>query len=78
MDDIFGSYYTQSKGFKVVYNKASVYQDRNNHNLTTDFENEILGYKYLPFILEDVKTNLEKVISEKSVQVFRQYTKEFQ
>jgi hypothetical protein len=78
MDDIFGSYYTQSKGFRVIYNKASVYQDRNNHNLITDFENEILGYRYLPFILEDVKTNLEKVISEKSIQAFRQYTKEFQ
>ena len=45
MDDIWASYYVQAKGFKVLYNKPSVYQDRNVHDLTKDMEKEIIGYK---------------------------------
>lgn len=44
MDDIWGGYLCQMKGHKVIYNKASVYQARNSHDLTKDFENEICGY----------------------------------
>ena len=33
MDDIWASYYVESLGFKVVYSEASVYQDRNEHDL---------------------------------------------
>ena len=44
MDDIWASYYVQAKGFKVLYNKPSVYQDRNVHDLTKDMEKDI-GYK---------------------------------
>ena len=38
MDDIWASYYVQAKGFKVLYNKPSVYQDRNVHGLTKDMK----------------------------------------
>ena len=44
MDDIWASYYVLSKGFKVVYNKASVFQKRNEHDLTKDMLKEFIGY----------------------------------
>lgn len=47
MDDIWGGYLFQSKYInKVVYGPATVYQDRNKHNLNTDIDQEVLGYKY--------------------------------
>ena len=44
MDDIWASFYVLSKGFKVVYNKASVFQKRNEHDLTKDMLKEFIGY----------------------------------
>ena len=46
MDDIWGSYILQ-KYFpnSVIYNRASVYQKRNKHNLIKDLESEMIGYK---------------------------------
>lgn len=46
MDDIWASYIIQKK-FKdsVVYNKASVFQDRNEQDLITNLEKEIIGYR---------------------------------
>ena len=45
MDDIWASFYVISKGFKVVYNKASVFQKRNEHDLTKDMLKEFIGYE---------------------------------
>jgi hypothetical protein len=47
MDDIWGGYYTQQMiGFdKLIYNRASVYQDRNVQDLVKNLENEIIGYR---------------------------------
>jgi hypothetical protein len=44
MDDIWASFYLQSMGFKVIFAEATVYQERNEHDLTIDFQNELLGY----------------------------------
>ena len=46
MDDIWGSYIIQ-KQFpnSVIYNKATVFQDRNEQDLVTNLENEIIGYR---------------------------------
>jgi hypothetical protein len=46
MDDIWGGYILQKK-FKesIIYNKATVYQDRNKQDLITNLENEIIGYR---------------------------------
>lgn len=46
MDDIWASYDLQ-KIFpnSLVYNKASVYQDRNQHDLIKNLEDEIIGYR---------------------------------
>jgi flagellar biosynthesis chaperone FliJ len=48
MDDIWGSYYTQEiiGVDKLIYNKASVYQDRNVQDLITNLEKEIIGYRH--------------------------------
>ena len=47
MDDIWGGYVLQHYFPKsVVYNKASVYQDRNVQDLVTNLEKEIIGYRY--------------------------------
>ena len=45
MDDIWAAYYVQAMGFKVVYQKPSVYQDRNVHNLIKDMKAEYIGYE---------------------------------
>ena len=47
MDDIFASYYVQAKfPMSVVYGPASVFQERNPHDLSKDLEAEMIGYKH--------------------------------
>jgi hypothetical protein len=48
MDDIWGGYYTQEiiGVDKLIYNRASVYQDRNVQDLITNLEKEIIGYRH--------------------------------
>ena len=58
MDDIWGAYLLQkdfeSKKPFVVYNQATVYQERNPHDLTKDLEGEMIGYRQsLDFVLND-------------------------
>jgi hypothetical protein len=46
MDDIWGSYIVQKKfPNSVIYNSASVYQDRNKQDLIINLEKEIIGYR---------------------------------
>jgi hypothetical protein len=55
MDDIWGSYIMQHYfPNSVVYNKASVYQDRNEQDLIENLENEILGYKNTLSLIKDL------------------------
>lgn len=61
MDDIWASYYVQSLGYNVVYNSASVYQDRNSHDLTEDMKKEYIGYELNHLILRDLKNNPESI-----------------
>ena len=53
MDDIFASYFLQKKGFKVVYGPPTVYQDRNEHDLTIDMKKEYIGYENVKDIIVD-------------------------
>jgi hypothetical protein len=48
MDDIWGGYYAQKMigADKLIYNRASVYQDRNVQDLITNLEKEIIGYRH--------------------------------
>ena len=60
MDDIWGGYYTQKMigDDKLIYNRASVYQDRNVQDLITNLEKEIIGYRHtLDFTRDPNTTN---------------------
>jgi predicted nucleotidyltransferase len=47
MDDIWGSYITQFYfPQSVIYNQATVYQDRNIQDLITNLEKEVIGYRH--------------------------------
>lgn len=76
MDDIWAAYYVQAKGSKVVFAKASVYQDRNVHDLVRDMKAEYIGYennmKLIPDLAEDPQRIL-KYLPERSVEAFKIY-----
>ena len=57
MDDIWASYYVEAKGLKVVYNKPSVYQLRNEHDLTKDMMKEYIGYENNLKLIKELKKN---------------------
>lgn len=47
MDDIWAAYMTQREfPNSVIFSKASVWQDRNEHDLSKDLEAEMIGYKH--------------------------------
>ncbi len=76
MDDIWASFYVQSKGFKVIFDKATVYQDRNAHDLTIDFEKEVLGYINNETLVKNLRLDpnfIFKLLPEQSARAFRLY-----
>lgn len=76
MDDICPSYYCQDKGFNVIYTKSSVFQDRNEQNLTTNLKNEFIGYENTLNILKDLKEDSNKLFNylpENSKEAFKIY-----
>ena len=73
MDDIWGAYIIQKKfPNSVIYNKATVYQDRNEQDLITNLEKEIIGYRNTLSFLED-KYN----IPEQAQIAYEEYIKCF-
>jgi len=80
MDDIWASFYVISKGFKVVYNKASVFQKRNQHDLTKDMLKEFIGYENNLRLIKDLKINVNKInsyIPKRSRLAFLRYQTHF-
>lgn len=78
MDDIWGGYYTQKMigTDKLIYNRASVYQDRNVQDLIRNLENEIIGYRNtLDFTTNTNKDN--SYISDQTKQFLNIYFKHF-
>ena len=76
MDDIWASYYVQSLGFKVVYGRATVYQDRNVHNLIDDMKKEYLGYENNLNLVRNLEldpVNINKFLPERSRQAWNLY-----
>ena len=61
MDDIWAAYYIQAKGCKVVFAKASVYQDRNVHDLVRDMKQEYLGYENNLNLVQDLARDPESL-----------------
>ena len=73
MDDIWGGYLLQQKfGNCVVYNKSSVYQERNTQDLVRNLENEIIGYRNTKAFLE-TKYKLEQNV----LNAYESYKKYF-
>lgn len=75
MDDIFAAYHLQHvfPGSVAFYN-ATVYQQRNEHNLVTDLKNELIGYENaLNVALHDVYNYIPK----ESIQAHEIYKKYF-
>ena len=76
MDDIWGGYYLESLGFKVVYTKATVFQDRNIQNLTTNLVNEYIGYENtlnLLIKLKEDSNNIHSFLPECASTVLKTY-----
>lgn len=64
MDDIWGGYLVEKKfGSCVVYNKATVYQERNPQDLVKNLENEIIGYRNTLNFIKNVYQLEDKVIN---------------
>lgn len=61
MDDIWAAYYVQAKGFRVVFAKASVYQERNVHDLVRDMRQEYLGYENNLNLVVDLARDPESI-----------------
>lgn len=60
MDDIWGAYIVQKYFPKsVVYSKATVYQDRNEQDLVTNLENEVIGYRGTLNLINDLNNYYE-------------------
>jgi hypothetical protein len=62
MDDIWAGYYLQARGFSVVFNKASVYQERNVHDLVVDMRKEYLGYEHNLQLVEALAKDPEAIL----------------
>jgi hypothetical protein len=81
MDDIWAAFYIQSLGNQVVYSKASVYQDRNAHDLIKDMKNEYLGYENNLNLINDLSVNpqlIKKYLPERSIKAWRLYRECFE
>ena len=78
MDDIWASYYVQSLGFKVIFDKATVYQDRNKHSYYKDFQGEIIGYRNNLNLILSLKKNpnlIKNFLPTRSYKAFKEYLK---
>lgn len=59
MDDIWAAYYLESLGFQVLYNEATVFQDRNIQDLTKNLTMEFIGYEKTKDLIPKLKENHE-------------------
>jgi hypothetical protein len=82
MDDIWAGYLVEAMGFRVVYQRPSVRQQRNPHNLLKDFENECLGYLRTGAFLEGLRGDdpliaLKRFVPERTFAAYLAYRKHF-
>jgi hypothetical protein len=61
IDDIWASYYVQSKGFKVIFDRPTVFQNRNPHDLVKDLELEIYGYRHTLSMIKSLYENSDSI-----------------
>ena len=73
MDDIWGAYIMQHYfPNSVIYNKASVYQDRNVQDLITNLEKEVIGYRNTLSLIENL-SDYNSYLPEKTQEFFKIY-----
>jgi hypothetical protein len=80
MDDIWAGYYVQALGLKVVFNRASVYQERNVHDLTRDMRQEYIGYEHnlnLVTALSHDQRSILSYLPGRSAWAFELYQRHF-
>ena len=81
MHDIWASYYLQYfRKVNVVYNRPSVLQKRNKHNLITDLKNEFIGLRQtfkLVDLMNKRKFFLESFFTKRAINAYTQYKKHF-
>jgi hypothetical protein len=74
MDDIWGSYVLQEYiPHCVVYNRPSVFQKRNTHNIVRDLKDEIFGYERTIELVSDLYY-WTKYLPDKSLEFVKYYT----
>lgn len=77
MDDIWGAYILQHYfPNSVIYNKATVYQDRNVQDLITNLEKEIIGYRNTLRLIKNL-TSYEEIIPKESSDFYKTYKNQF-
>ena len=80
MDDIWAAYYVQSKGYKVAFGAASVYQDRNPHDPVRDMRQEYLGYEHNLGLVQDLARDANAIsayLPGKAIWAFELYRRHF-
>ncbi len=63
MDDIWAAYYLQAQGRRAVWNRASVYQRRNVHDLVRDMKDEYIGYENNLKLVQDLAADAESILA---------------
>jgi hypothetical protein len=77
MDDIWGGYLLQHFfPDSLIYNRASVYQDRNVQDLITNLEKEVIGYRYTYKLLQNLKS-YSQFFPDETNHFFETYRKQF-
>ena len=80
MDDIWAAYYVEALGAQVVYNKATVYQQRNIHDLVVDMKKEYCGYENNLQIVNELPGHPEAMLKHlpaQSAEAFKLYQRHF-
>ena len=73
MDDIWGSYIVQNYfSNNLIYNRASVYQDRNEQDLIVNMEEEMIGYKKTEKLLRDLNNYL-RYLPQNTIDSYKIY-----
>lgn len=79
--DIWTAYYVQARGATLIYGPPTVYQDRNEHDLTRDLAAEFVGYEHTLRLLERLTEDPAAIFDfmpERSAVAYRAYRAHFE
>ncbi len=73
MDDIWSAYILQNEfPSSTIYNKPTVFQERNPHNLAIDLEKELIGYKHSYDLIKDIGS-FERFLPKETLEFYKIY-----